>query len=224
MSESVNIVEMVSMILLIAATTVLSVYFYREYFTKRLTASLAWAVAFTFYAFAQIVDFVIFLSGEIAIGKGGLAVGLIMIGIGMALFYYGTSLLFFSRGSFFREKIFALILVITFVYFAYLLWVLPVEGFRDAVRPYIQAGLMAPIFFIIAVLFYRVSRRLDVGDPRRQTILLVSIGWFGTVINAIGRALFLEISPSVDSLIAIIGAVAFLLIMYGMVLGKAART
>lgn len=221
---NVDIVFPISSVVMTAATGVLAVFFTREFLTKRLRATGAWALAFWFYFFGLLVDLIVLFFEEIPAGKVSLFAGLMMLALAMTLFYYGTSLLFFSPTSIFRERMAIAIILVYTVYSAYLIITLPVKGFREAVITPIQLGLMTPIFFVITILFYRVSRRLVPDDPRRQTLLLVAGGWFLTMANAIGRGVATGYSASLDSVISVIGAVGWLLVLYGMALGKAART
>jgi hypothetical protein len=221
---NMDIVFLTSSVVMAVATGLLAVFFSLEFFAKRLRATGAWACAFWFYFFGLVVDLVVLIFEEIPAGKAALFAGLMMLALAMTLFYYGTSLLFFGPGSFYREKMSILVMLIYTVYSAYLIMTLPEKGFREAVIAPIQLGLMTPIFFVIAVLFYRVSMRLAPKDPRRRTILLVAGGWFLTMVNAIGRGAATGISSSLDSVISVIGAIGWLLVLYGMALGKAAKT
>jgi len=118
----------------------------------------------------------------------------------------------------------AIIILIYIVFFGYLVATLPVEGFRQAVVAPVQLALMTPIYFVIAVLFYRVSRRLSHDDPRRQTVLLVSAGWFIQVFVSVSRGALLGYSEIYDGIVHILLAIGWVLVFYGMILGKAART
>lgn len=223
-----NIVEVIvlaSYTVSFIALLILAIYFFREYYRKRLRASIAWAIAFLIYSIMTIQDAAITAMGEeVVLGASGLIIGLLFLTFSMALFYYGTSLLFFNPGSFFREKITVIIAVIYVVYSFYLVTTLPVEGFRDAAAPYLQLGLMTPIVLVITVLFYRVSRRLSGDDPRKRTVLFVSAGWFLLLCNTIYRGAFLEPFGVSNAFFNVLLAVGWILILYGMALGKAART
>ncbi|MBU6998569.1 MAG: hypothetical protein HXS41_01620 [Theionarchaea archaeon] len=219
-----SIVVLVSYAISVVVTLVLSVYFFREYTSKKLRASLAWGIGLFLYAFTQLTDVLVAGLGEVSVGRPGLIAGLVVTAFGMVMFYYGTSLLFFSPGSFFREKMTVLILGIYAVYFSYLVITLPTEGFREAVVAPIHIGLLVPIFLVISVLFYRVSRRLPHNDPRRRTVLLVAAGWLCLVLNSGFRAFFLGYSSLLDALIESLHVLAWILILYGMVLGKVVKT
>lgn len=217
---NVGVDYVISYAVAIGATFILSVYFFREYTRKKLRTSLAWAVGLLIFSVTQIFDLYVAAFGEITLGKPILAIALIVHVFGMVLLYYGTSLLFFETESFFREKLSALIMSIYIVYFGYIVAVLPVEGFREAVLAPIQLGLMTPIFLAIAISFYYVSRSVERIDPRRLILLLVSAGWFLEVIDSLYRGLFLGSSGTFDATSNVLRAVGWIFIFYGMIIGK----
>lgn len=225
----VSTLSYVATYLVVAATAlILSVYFLRDYGAKKLRASLAWGLAFALYCPAALVEVFIRIAGEVKVGWGGIIFGLAIVTLAMTLFYYGASLLFFNPGSFFRGRMTLLIFLIYVVYYSYVVSILPLEGFRTAVAPYSSIGGIFPIFLTVSALFYRVSGRIAPGDPRRRTVLLVSSGWLlgGLVHLYLGlSAAFLTISLAVlDPVINVIHALAWILILYGMVYAKVART
>lgn len=207
----------------IAATFIISVYFFYEYYVKKLRSSLAWALGFFFYGIAQSSHLTADMVGEIAMGKLGFAVGIMVLIFAMILFYYGTSLLFFDEKSFFREKASFLLFLVFTAYSLYLVMVLPMEGFLKAIATPISLVLMMPIFLVMGVLFYHVCRALARDDSRRQTVLLVSMGWFLVGISSLYLGLFLGYSGISDSANYIVHVVAWILILYGMTIGKATR-
>lgn len=207
-----------------AATFVLSIYFLREWRAKKLRASLAWCLGFLFYFFTMVTDLAISMFGEVSAGTATIAFGLLVVALGVTLFYYGAALLFFSPKSFFREKLSVIIMAIFIVLSIYLVATHPAEGFRDAAAPYIQLLLMSPVFFVIAVLFYQVSRRLDADDPRKRTVLLVSSGWFILLINSLYRGTYLGYSATVDAILNLVHLGAWFVLLYGMVYGRVSKT
>lgn len=222
-----SIIYLATYVIATIATFILAVYFLREYFAKRLPASLAWSIGFLLYGFGQLTDILINLIGEVSVGKPAIALGLIIVASAMTLFYYGTSQLFFSPKSFFREKMSVIVFLLFIVFYSILLWSYPTEGFRTAVVGWTETSILI-IFLVISILFYRVSRRLTSGDPRRKIVFLVSAGWFLAAIDAFYLGVFqgfLQYTPPIaDAGIHLIHAAAWLLILYGMAIGKAART
>ncbi|KYK36435.1 MAG: hypothetical protein AYK19_08625 [Theionarchaea archaeon DG-70-1] len=220
---AVTIDYVISYIVTIGATLILSMYFFREYYLKRLRASLAWAAGLLLYGIVQIGHLAVAMVGEVAMGKPAMGGALVILALALTLIYYGTSQLFFSPGSFFREKMSAFVLLICFVLFAVLLATFPTEGFAARIPPYVEP-LATLVFLFTGVSFYNVFRRLGPGDPRRRTVLLVSLGWFLVVIDTIYLGFAQGLSRTLDTVINIEHAVAWLLLLYGMALGKAART
>jgi hypothetical protein len=213
----------ISYIIAIVAAILLSMYFFREYTIKKLPASLAWGIGFILYALAQSSHLVAELFGEVALGKSGYFVGLLIYAIAMTLFYYGTSLLFYNPGSFFREKAATVIFAFLALYSGYITYSFPLEGFTQIAGTYIQS-IMWIFFLIITFLFYRVTRRLPKNDPRKKVLSLVSLGWALVTIYTLYLGLLIGRWPIIDALFLIIHAVAWCMILYGMVLGKAAKS
>ena len=116
-----------------------------------------------------------------------------------------------------------IIFAIYIVYSAYLVGALPVEGFRQAVVTPIQLGLMTPVFTASCILFYAIVWQMEPGDSARISSFVVSAAWGLLAISSVCRGLFLEYSPVTDALIQMIHMVAWVLLLYGMTLGKAAR-
>ena len=220
---NVPIDYVVSYVVAIIATGIISAYFFREYSLKKLRASLAWAVGLLLYMITQIGHLASSMFGDIAVGKPMFAILLIALAVSFALLYYGTSQLFFDEESFFREKMAILIFLVCLVVFSYLLITVPTEGFADASR--LPVEIIATILFLtIAALFYRVFRGLAPDDHRRIIILLVSAGWFLAAVDTFYLGFFEGVSRISDAGINLVHLIAWLLILYGMVLGKATRT
>lgn len=220
---NVSMLYTISYIIAIAAAVTLSLYFFREYSIKKLPASLAWGIGFILYAFAQSEHLIAVLFGEVALGKPGYLGGLLIYAVAMTLFYYGTSLLFFNPGSFFREKVATIIFAVLALYSGYITYSFPIEGFTKAAGTYIQS-VMWIIFLIITFLFYRVTRRLPIKDPRKKVLSLVSLGWALVTIYTLYLGLLMGRWTIVDAVFLILHAAAWSMILYGMVLGKAAKS
>lgn len=216
-------IAVICYVVAILATAILAGYFFREYLNKKLRASLAWAVGLFLITLALFTDLIVELFGEIAVGTLGLGIALMIVVFALSLLYYGTSLLFFSPGSFFREKFSILIICILGIYFILLLMRYQAGEFREIALTWVNALAMSPILFVIGFLFYRVSRRLNSNDPRRRTILLVSAGWFFITGNSVTRQ-FLGGNQYLDSIIHLFVAIGWVLVLYGMILGKATKT
>lgn len=220
---NISVVWLASYTVAISATLILSAYFFREYYLKKLRTSLAWAVGLLLYAVSQLGHVFATVYGEITLGKPVLVIVIMPLALTMTLFYYGTSVLFFKKGSFFRERVPIILLLIYVIYLAIIIAVLPEEGFAAKAAAPIELGVILPIFLVIAILFYRLSRRIPVDDPSKRIVFIVSLGWFMASVDAFYLALFMGSSTITDSLINIVHAIAWILILYGMALGKAAK-
>lgn len=200
---------------------ILSVYFLREYRSKKLRASLAWCLGFFFFATGQLIATVVTLYGPT---KLSVLPGVLVVLLGCILFYYGAALLFFGAGSFFREKLTYLIFAIYLVYFAYVMVYFPPEAeVPEFFRLTVILGLITPIFLLVSLLFYRVGGRLSPGDPRKSTIYIVSVAWGLNFIGYIYLGLFWGDYPGPEAFVHILQGLAWILLLYGMALGKAAR-
>lgn len=207
----------------IAAVISLSGYFFREYSIKKMQASLAWSFGFLFYGIAQIAHLSADIFGDIRVGKPVFAIGMVMLVFAITLFYYGTALLFFDEGSFLREGLPVIIFLGYSVYSLVILVRLPLEGFVEGVAPLLSLGEMMPMFLVIAAPFYLTSRTLDQGDPRRHMLLLLSTGWFFVAVSSAYLGTSLGFSRVFDSFIYILQMLAWMLILYGMTIGKGAK-
>ncbi|MGD2250587.1 MAG: hypothetical protein PVF58_19505 [Candidatus Methanofastidiosia archaeon] len=213
----------ISYAIAIVAVLSLSVYFFREYSKKKLRALLAWSFGFLFYGITQIAHLSADMFGDVSMGKLGFGLGMAVLVLAVTLFYYGTSLLFFDERSFLREKMSLIILLIYSVYSAIILAVLPIEGFVKSVAAPLSLGVMLPMFIVIGAPFYLTSRRISQGDIRKRVLLLLATGWFLVAVCSAYLGTLLGLSLVTDSLVYILQVVAWALIWYGMVIGKAAR-
>ncbi len=219
----VSLIYAVSYVVAIVASVILSAYFLREYYNKRLRASVSWGFGFLMFAIGQANHLYSQMFGTVVLGKTVLLVATVLVFTGMVAFYYGTSLLFFRRGSFFREKMSVVLWLILLIFAIYLgLTFETAEQYVEGIADPISLFVFSPIFFIMGILFYRVSGRLGRDDPRRRTILSVAAGWFFAVISSVFIAL-LGRSLILDTFVHFTRLLAWILILYGMVLGKAAR-
>lgn len=194
-------------------------YFFREYLIKRLKASLAWGLAFTIYALV-VINLAFLATGEIS--ETQVMFGVVLTSVMMSLFYYGASLLFFREKSFFREKFAVILFLVILAVSSFIVIVFPTEEIVAVMRT-VTVSMMSAIFFLIGVLFYRVSRRLPEKDPRRRTVTLVALAWFIVVIWLGYIAVFWGEYQIPEAFVFLLGTFGFLLLLYGMTTGKATR-
>ncbi|KYK37998.1 MAG: hypothetical protein HXS46_14000 [Theionarchaea archaeon] len=204
------------------ATTsfILAVYFLRDFARKRLRASLAWGLGFAFFGVAMVPMAAI---ATIEITKPAMAIGVVISSLEVLFLYYGASLLFFREGSFFREKFAVIYFLATIVVGELFVMYTPIEKVAERLAPGVTA-IIAIVYIACAILFFQVSRRLPKDDPRRRTITLVSLGWVFIVLWAFYIAVFwLRAPASADAALFLLGSVGFVLVLYGMITGKATR-
>lgn len=216
--ETIELMRVASYAINAIVCFILGTYFAREYLAKRLRASLAWCLGF--FLFGLVVLNLIFITTEVT--KGIVYLGYLLAAVMVFGLYYGASLLFFREGSIFREKFAALYALIVILTGWILTYVTPVDQIIERLKlPSI--AFYALIFFIIAVLFLQVSRRISSEDPRKRTLILVSAAWFILTIWQIYIGLALGEYPLIEPIVFTMGTGGFLLLLYGMTTGKTGR-
>jgi hypothetical protein len=198
---------------------VLSGYFIREFITKRLRASLAWGIGFLLFAIAML-NLGLLAAAEVT--KPQVMFGFVLTSLMVGLLYYGASLLFFKEGSFFREKMAVIYFLAVLFVGIVLTYITPAEQISEQVRTP-SLALVEIAYFVIAVLFLQVSRRIPKEDPRRRTIALVSTAWWIIVIWNLYLAFFWGEYPTIEAGVLLFGTFGFLLLLYGMITGKTTR-
>ena len=217
--ETIEIIRLACYVVNIISSFILGVFFIREFSIKRLRASLAWGLGFILFGIT-ISNLAFMAAAEVS--KPAVYIGFAFTAIFIALLYYGASLLFFKERSFWREKMtviwfFAVLLVgLVLTYFT------PAEQITQAVRGP-SLTLTGTVYFVIAILFYQVSRRIPKEDTRRRTITLVSAGWWMILIWNIYLALFFGEHLILEAFAFLLGSLGFLLLLYGMTTGKTAE-
>ncbi|MBU7027741.1 MAG: hypothetical protein HXS48_12465 [Theionarchaea archaeon] len=215
-----------------AATLILSVYFFRDYILRRFRASLAWGVGFiphsTLGSWFPLIILEIFLSTAEA-EDGCLMITAVL---GITLLYYGASLLFFKKGSFLREKMSVLIMLVYSVFVFYFMTThlySTIWGDTYLVLPVLKT----PILLVIAILFFRIYRKMDSDDPSKRILLIVTIAWFlltiGLVPMTLSMAVYFyyfdilsQIFPIFNIIMSCLQLIAWVLMVYSMVIRKVA--
>lgn len=211
-------IRLVSYSINAVASIVLAGYFIREFWMKRLRASLAWGIGFLLFGVAVIN---LYTLAAIEMSKFAVYIGYIFSSAFISFLYYGASLLFFKEGSFFREKM----AVIYFLIVLFIGWILtyisPVEQIPE-LGGYMMFFFVF-IYLVISLLFYRVSRRVPEEDPRRRTLTLVALAW----ILIAGWQSYIGpgwgVSRPIEIAAYALGSLGFLLLLYGMTTGKTTK-
>jgi beta propeller repeat protein len=221
LSILVNISSQMLLIVLIfelVATLILSVYFFRDFILRKFRASLAWGVGFIPYNW--FVDNFLY---------SAILSTTTIAALGITSLYYGTSLLLFSKGSFFREKVSVLIMLIYSVFAFYFVTTDPYSRMRDITI--VLPILKTPILLMIAILFYRIYRKIDSDDSSKRISLMATTAWFLLAISSVFMALWWGYYESFDlpslvfPIVLIMSGlqpIAWILMVYSMVIRKAA--
>ena len=217
--DIVEVIRLACYVVNIIASFTLAGYFLREYMSKKLRASFAWGLGFTLLGFVIVTQVFLF---AVQVSRSLIMIGIIFASIVIALLYYGTSLLFFSEGSFFREKMTAIYFFLMLLVGEVVSYIAPEERIIEYSRGS-TAFIYTFVYFLIGILFYRVSRRIPKEDLRRRTISLVSVAWFIIGIWMIYQGLYWGEYPMIEAGVFLFGSLGFLLLLYGMTTGKTAR-
>ncbi|MBU7044921.1 MAG: hypothetical protein HXS54_00675 [Theionarchaea archaeon] len=217
--ETIELIRVASYVINAVACFVLSVYFLRDFFTKRLRASLAWGIGFLLFGLV-VLNLILLSTAELS--KSAVYFGFLLTSVMVFCLYYGASLLFFNERSFFREKMAIIYCLATLFIGLILTYLTPTEKIVETMRTPTTA-MYGILYIVITILFYQVSRRIPEGDPRRRTIGLVSLSWAIIAFwNFYIAFAWLE-RPSIEAGIFLLGSFGFLLLLYGMTTGKTTR-
>lgn len=197
----------------------LAIYFLNRYSKKRAGIPLAWGTGFFFFGLSQIPILAMRYFEDAATNMYFALLGAFLAALSLALLYYGTSLLFFTKGSFMQKKL----SIIFFMVMAIIILAFPLlttaENVLKSVFIVVATGFIFPIVLIIALLFFVIWHKLDHANPRRVNVFLVAVAWLiYSVINGIGAFYFVT---AFELIFYVLSIVSFLLLLYGMTLGKA---
>lgn len=152
----------------------LSVCFLRDYNARKSRASLALGVGFFLYAWLTNFPNVLLISfateSEKYIVLRIAAFGI--VAFALALLYYGTFLLLFRQESFSRKKMMP---ILTVIYLVYVFTLTQKYVYDIDVILLLMQILRAPIFLVIALLFYRTYQKRGTGDPSKRISLTASV-------------------------------------------------
>lgn len=138
--------------------------------------------------------------------------------LSLALLYYGSALLFFTKGSFMRKKL-SITLFIVMVAVIVISLVLNPENILKSVFVIVGVGVIFPVVFIIAVIFFIIWYKLEPTNPRKFNVFLVAFAWLlYSLLNGATTIFYLE---QFDWVFPLIATISFLLLLYGMTVGKA---
>lgn len=198
----------------------LVVYFAKEYMTKKLRASLAWAVGFLLFGFL-IISLATYTT-VVEVSKVQVMIAFMFAAAEVSVIYYGASLVFFGEESFFREKI-TVIFFLAMLFIGSFLTYTTEEGQLVQTMGFWTVWIFLAFYVVIGTMFYWVSRKVPKTDPRRRAIALVAAAWYIVAFWNSYVGLAWGENVAVEAVIFLLGSFGFLLLLYGMTAGKTTR-
>lgn len=195
-------------------------YFIRDYMVKKLRTSLAWAVGFLMLSFL-IVSLAMYTTIA-EVSRAQVMFSFVLAATGVSSLYYGASLVFFGEESFFREKITVIFFLIVLFIGSFLTYttdksqLIPTVGFWTV-------WIFMAFYVAIGTMFYWVSRKVPDTDPRRRAIALVAVAWYIIAFWNSYVGLAWGENVAVEAVVFLLGSFGFLLLLYGMTVGKTTR-
>jgi len=217
--SGIETLRWISTIVSISVKFMLAIYFLNRYSKKRAGIPLAWGTGFFFFGLSQIPILAMRYFEDAATDMYFALMGAFLAALSLALLYYGTSLLFFTTGSFMQKKL----SIIFFVVMAIIILAFPLlttaENVLKSIFMVVATGFIFPIMLIMAFLFFIIWHKLDPINPRRVNVFLVAVAWLiYSLVNGIGSFFFVT---AFDVLFYLLSIISFLILLYGMTLGKA---
>lgn len=203
----------------ISVKFVLAVYFLHRYYQKKIEIPLVWAAGFFFFGLSQVPIWAMRYFQDTTTNMYFALLGAFLAALSLALLYYGTSLLYFRKGSFMREKLSIIFFVIMTVIILAFPYVMSTESVLSTVFRVVATGFIFPILFIVAIIFFTIWHMLEPTNARKPNVFLVAVAWLMySLLNGLTSTLFLR---HYDWVFFSIATISFLLLLYGMTLGKA---
>lgn len=178
-----------------------------------------WGGGFLFFGLSQIPILTMRYFKDPTTNMEFALMGAFLAALSLALMYYGTSLIYFKKGSFFREKLSAIFFVVmTAIILTFPLVMSPQEVLK-MVFVVVASGFIFPILTIVAIIFFLIWYKLEPKNPRKPNVFLVAVAWLMySLLNGLTSTYY---GKMFDWIFFIVATVSFLLLLYGMTLGKA---
>jgi hypothetical protein len=198
---------------------VLAAYFFHKYRQKKMGVPLVWGAGFLFFGLSQVPILVMRYFKDPNTNMGFALLGAFLAALSLALIYYGSSLIYFKKGSFMREKLSIILFsIMGGVTLLFPIFMTSQEVLRR-IFMVVATGFIFPVLFLVSVVFFVIWMRLEPDNPRKPNILLVSFGWFTySIVNGVGS---FSVGRSFEWVFYVLATIAFLILLYGMILGKA---
>ena len=213
-----EILTSVSTIVSIGTKFVLAVYFFHKYSQKRAGVPLVWGAGFFFFGLSQVPMMVSRYFKDPSTTVYFALLAAFLAALSLALLYYGSALLFFTKGSFMRKK-FSITLFIVMVAVIVISIILNPEDILKSVFVIVGVGFIFPVVFLIAVIFFVIWNKIEPTNPRKSNVFLVAVAWL--LYSLLNGATTVYYSQWFEWVFPLIATVSFLLLLYGMTVGKA---
>ncbi len=198
----------------------LVVYFIREYLIKKLRAYLSWAVGFLLFGFL-IISLASYTTVAV-VSKVQVMVAFMLAATEVSALYYGASLVFFVEESFFREKI-TVIFFLVMLFIGSFLTVTTEESQLVQTMGFWTVWIFMAFYVAIGTMFFWISRKVPETDTRRKAIALVAAAWYIVAFWNSYVGLAWQENVAVEAGVFLLGSFGFLLLLYGMTVGKTTR-
>ncbi|MBU7014806.1 MAG: hypothetical protein HXS52_01575 [Theionarchaea archaeon] len=216
---TLEILRWTSTLVSIGVKFLLAVYFFRIYSQKKSEVPLILGTGFSFFGLSQIPILSMRYFDDPTTNMYFALLGAFLAALSLALLYYGTSLLYFKAHSFMRKPFSILLFVVMLAVILCFPFTLSTEAILKNVFVVVATGFIFPILSLVAVIFFYIWLRLEPDNPRRISVLLVAAAWLTySLANGIGSFYF---GTAFDWIFYTLCIIAFLVLLYGMTLGKA---
>jgi hypothetical protein len=216
---TLEILRWTSTIVSIGVKFLLAAYFFNIYSQKKSGVPLILGTGFSFFGLSQVPILSMRYLGDPTTDMYFALLGAFLAALSLALLYYGTSLLYFKVGSFMHKRFSVLLFVVMLVVILCFPFTLTTEAVLKHVFMVVATGFIFPILFLVAVIFFYIWMRLEPDNPRKISVFLVGAAWLTySLVNGIGSFYF---GTAFDWLFYTLSIIAFLVLLYGMTLGKA---
>ena len=198
---------------------ILAIYFLRIYSKERKEIPFIWGTGFFFFGLSQVPIFAIRYFQDPETNMAFALLAAFLAALSLALMYFGAALLYFPKNSFMREKLTIISFVVMVVVILMFPFTMSAEAILKSVFVVVSSGFIFPMLFMVALIFFVIWRRLAPDNPRRRGVFLVAGSLLVySVASGVTSTYF---GRQFDWVFATLSIVSFLILLYGMILGKA---
>ncbi len=178
-----------------------------------------WGAGFLFFGLSQIPILAMRYFKDPATNMGFALMGAFLAALSLVLMYYGSSLIYFKKGSFFREKLSTIFFVVMIAIILTFPLIMSPQDVLRTVFVVVASGFIFPILTIVAIIFFMIWHKLEPENPRKPNVFMVAVAWLMySLLNGLTSTYY---GQQFDWVFFTVGTISFLLLLYGMSLGKA---